>query len=105
MILLALALGQGLDLAPLVRTIFIASFWIFGAAMVTATIYFLWSGLARRVLTIRYACGALAMSAAFGVAWRAGIPAGDVVGILWLVLLILMASVVAPWALSRVRHV
>ena len=34
----------------------------------------------------------------------AGMSAADVVGILWPVLLPLMASVLAPWSLSRVRH-
>ena len=103
-ILLTLAIRKGFGPVPLVGEIVRASFWIFGAVMLLATIYFLWSGFAERVLTIRYACGALVVSAAFGVAWRAGMPVGDVVGILWLALGILMVGVLAPWALNRIRH-
>jgi len=103
-ILLTLAIRKGFGPVPLVGEIVKASFWIFGAAMVLATIYLLWSGFAERALTIRYACGALVISAAFGAAWRAGVPAGDVVGILWLALVILMVSVLAPWSLNRIRH-
>ena len=73
--------------------------------MVFATIYLFWSGFAERVLTIRYACGALVVSAAFAAAWHAGLHCrGRRIGILWLALVILTAIVLAPWALSRVRH-
>ncbi len=37
--------------------------------MVFTTVYVFWSGFAERVLTIRYASGAVAISAAFGAAW------------------------------------
>ena len=37
--------------------------------MVITTVYVFWSGFAERVLTIRYASGAVAISAAFGAAW------------------------------------
>ena len=37
--------------------------------MVLTTVYVFWSGFAERVLTIRYASGAVAISAAFGAAW------------------------------------
>ena len=63
---------------------------------------------------MRYACGAVLVSAAFGAAWLtllhaagvqlAGMSAAGVVGMLWPVLLPLMASVLAPWSLSRIRH-
>ena len=43
--------------------------WIATAAMVITTVYVCWSGFAERVLTIRYASGAVAISAAFGAAW------------------------------------
>ena len=43
--------------------------WIAAAAMVLTTVYVFWSGFAERVLTIRYASGAVAISAAFGAAW------------------------------------
>ena len=88
--------------------------WIAAAAMVFTTVYVFWSGFAERVLTIRYASGALATSAAFGAAWLtvlhmagvqlAGTSAMDAVWILSPALLPLMASVLAPWSLSRIRH-
>ena len=83
--------------------------------MVFATIYFFWSGFAARALTIRYASVAVLISAAFAAVWLtvlhaagvqlAGMPAAGIVGILWPVLLPLMASVLAPWSLGRLRHV
>jgi hypothetical protein len=103
-ILLALAHRNGMVSMFLVRAFFTASFWISGAAMAIAAIYLLWSGFEQRVLTILYTSGALAISVAFGAAWLAGMPATSVVGILWPVLGILMVSVLAPWALSRIRH-
>ncbi len=103
-ILLTLAIRRGFGPVPLVREIVSVSFWIAGAAMLSATIYLLWSGFAERALTIRYACGALVIAAAFGAAWRAGIPAGDVVGVMWLALGILMVGALAPWSLNRIRH-
>ena len=39
------------------------------AAMVFTTVYLFWSGFAERVLTLRYASGAVAISAAFAAAW------------------------------------
>ena len=89
--------------------------WTLVAAMVLATIYFFWSGFAARTLTMRYASVAFLISAAFAAAWLAvlhaagvqfaGMPAAGIVGILWPVLLPLMASVLAPWSLSRIRHI
>jgi hypothetical protein len=88
--------------------------WIAAAAMVSTTIYVFWSGFAERVLTIRYASGALAISAAFGAAWLtvlhmagvqlAGMSAMNAVWILSPALLPLMVSALAPWSLSRIRH-
>jgi len=80
------------------------TFWISGAAMVLATIYFAWHGFTERVLTIRYSCTALVISAVFVASWLAGFPAARVVEISWLALLILMIGVLAPWSLNRVRH-
>ena len=105
LVLLARGTERGIAPAFLVGAIVTATGWIAVAAMVLATIYLFWSGFAERVLTIRYACGALVISAAFGGGY--GLrerPAAGVVGILWLVLLILMVSVLAPWSLSRIRH-
>ena len=88
--------------------------WIAFAAMVFTTVYVFWSGFAERVLTIRYASGAVAMSAAFGAAWLtvlhmagvqlAGMSATNAISVLSPALLPLMVSVLAPWSLSRIRH-
>jgi hypothetical protein len=85
--------------------------WIAAAAIVFTTVYVFWSGFAEHLLTIRYASGAVAISAAFGAAWLialriAGLqPAGmNAVSMLSPALLPLLASVLAPWSLSRVRH-
>jgi len=110
MILLVLAGRSGIASPFLAGAIFEATFWISGAAMVFTAIYLLWSGIAERVLTVRYACGAVAISAAFGAALvtvlqPAGIPAAIGLGILWLVLLLLTVGVLAPWSLGRIRHI
>ena len=94
--------------------VFGAMGWIAAAAMVITIGYVFWSGFAERVLTIRYASGAAAMSAAFGAAWLtvlhmagvqlAGMSAIDAVSILSPSLLPLLVSALAPWSLSRVRH-
>jgi hypothetical protein len=91
-----------------------AMLWIAAAAMVLTIVYVFWSGFAERVLTIRYASGALATSAAFGAAWLtvlhmagvqlAGMSAMNAVWILSPALLALTIGVLAPWSLSRVRH-
>ena len=88
--------------------------WIAAAAMVFTTVYVLWSGFAERVLTVRYASGAAAISAAFGAAWLtvlqiagvqlAGMSAMNAIPVVSPALLPLMASVLAPWSLSRIRH-
>jgi hypothetical protein len=86
-----------------------------GAASVLATIYLFWAVLAERLLTRRQACGAILVSAAFGAAWvtvlgavgapLSTMPATDVALMLSkAALLPLMASVLAPWSLSRIRH-
>ena len=114
LVLLALAEKKGIAPQLLVETIFAATGWTIVVAMVFATIYLSWRGFAERALTIRYASAAVLVSAAFGAAWvtvlhsagveLAGMTAADVVGILWPVLLPPVASVLAPWSLSRVRH-
>jgi hypothetical protein len=88
--------------------------WIATAAMVITTVYVFWTGFAERVLTVRYAGGAVAMSAAFGAAWLtvlhmagaqlAGMSATNAISVVSPALLPLMASVLAPWSLSRIRH-
>ena len=88
--------------------------WIAASAIVLATGYLFWRAFAERLLTLRQACGAVLVSAAFGAAWLtllraagvslAGMPATDAVWMLSPALLPLMASVLAPWSLSRIRH-
>jgi hypothetical protein len=116
---LALALLAGAErngiVSPfVVDAIVAAARWIFLAATVFTTGYVFWSGFAERVLTIRYASGAVAISAVFAAAWltmlrAAGVELADmaVAAAFWMLspaLLPLMASVVAPWSLSRIRH-
>ncbi|HKX29406.1 MAG TPA: hypothetical protein VJ302_17040 [Blastocatellia bacterium] len=94
--------------------LFGATRWIAAAAMALTTVYLFWSGLAERWLTLRYVCGALLVSAAFGAAWLtmlraagaqlAGMPTMDAAWMLSPALLLMMASVLAPWSLNRIRH-
>jgi hypothetical protein len=112
--LLALAERKGIVSPFVFDAIFAAARWIFFAAMVFTTVYVFRSGFAERVLTIRYASGAVAISAAFGAAWLtvlhmagvqlAGMSATNAISVVSPALLPLMASVLAPWSLSRVRH-
>ncbi len=112
--LLALAERNG-TVSPFVfDAIFAAARGIFLAAMVFTTVYVFWSGFVERVLTIRYASGAVAISAAFAAAWLTalhiagvqpgGMSAMNAVSILLPALLPLMFSILAPWTLHRVRH-
>lgn len=112
-----LKLAEELGIGPefLLDALFWATRWIAAAAMALTTVYLCWSGLAERWLTLRYLCGALLVSAAFGAAWLtmlraagvqlAGMPTMDAVWMLSPALLPLMASVLAPWSLNRIRHI
>jgi len=107
--LLALAghRGIGLLLGP--------TRFIDAPAIVLATAYLSWRAFAERLLTLPAACGAVLVSAAFGAAWvtmlrgagvqLAAMPTMDAVWMLSPALLPLMASVLAPWSLSRMRHI
>jgi hypothetical protein len=111
---LALAERNGIVSPFLFDALFAAARWIVLGAMVFTTVYVFWSGFAERVLTIRYASGAAAVSAAFGAAWLtllhiagvqvAGMSAMNAISVVSPALLLLMASGLAPWSLSRVRH-
>lgn len=84
------------------------------AASVVATGYLFRVVVSERLLTLRHACGVLLGSAAFAAAWvtvlaAAGVPLGTmpalgVTVMLSPALLPLMAGVIAPWSLSRVRN-
>jgi hypothetical protein len=103
--LLARAGQRGIAPESLVDALFAAARWIAASAMALTAVYLLWTGVAERVLTLRYACGALVISVAFvaAVVQLAGmLPANAF--ILLPLFLPLMASVLAPWSLSRLRH-
>src|SRR5262245_1198712 len=114
LVLLALAARRGIGSAFLLDAMLRATKWIAVAATVLVTVYLFWNVLAERLLTLRQAFGAILLSAAFGVAWVtvlpvAGVPPGwmpttDAVWMLSPVLLPPMATVLAPWSLSRIRH-
>lgn len=88
--------------------------WIDAPAIVIATLYVTWRVFAERLLTLRSAGVAVLASAVFGVAWMTMLRAAGVhlaemsmTHAFWMlspVLLPLMASVLAPWSLSRMRH-
>ena len=108
LVLLALAGHRGIGL------LFGPTRFIDAPAIVLATAYLSWRAFAERLLTLRSACGVVLVSAAFGTAWvtvlraagvqLAGMPTMDAVWMLSPVLLPLMASVLAPWSLNRIRH-
>ena len=84
------------------------------AALLLATVYVFWSAFTERLLTIGYASGTAAISVAFGAAWLtvlhmtgvqlAGTSAIASVSILSPAMLPLIFGVLAPWSLSRIRH-
>jgi hypothetical protein len=83
------------------HAILAAASWIFLAAIVLTMVYVFWSGFAASVLTIRYASGAVAISAAFGSTWLTvlqGMPPTNAVSMLCAMLLPLLVSV---WRLGR----
>ena len=112
--LLALAgqrgIGPGIALGAILR----ATSWVAASAIVLATGYLLWRGFAEQLLTPGHACAAVLVSAAFGAAWLsvlraagvslAGMPTTNATWMLLPALLPLMAGVLAPWSLSRIRH-
>jgi len=109
LVLLALAGRRGIGL------LFGPTRFIDAPAIVLATVYLSWRVFSERLLTLRSACGAVLVSAAFGAAWitvlraagvqLAGAPTMDAVWMLSPALLPLIASFLAPWSLSRIRHV
>jgi hypothetical protein len=114
LVLLTQAAQRGIGSMFLLDATVRATKWIAIVATVLATVYLSWTVLAERLLTVRQACGAILVSAAFGVAWLtvlraagvslAGMFATDAAWLLSPVLLALMATVLAPWSLSRIRH-
>jgi hypothetical protein len=105
--------GNGLDVLFMDALVGAAP-WMTAAAIALAAVCLFWCVLAEQLLTLRQALLAVLISAAFGAAWVtvlhaggvhvSGMPAIDAVWILSPALLPLLASVLAPWSLSRVRH-
>jgi hypothetical protein len=113
-----LAVGVRVDPATASRlhldVVYGAMRWLATAAMVITIVYVVWNGFAEHVLTIRYASGTIAISAAFAAAWLtvlhiagvqlAGMSAMNAISVVSPALLPLTVSVLAPWSYSRIRH-
>jgi hypothetical protein len=114
LVLLAWAAQRGIGSESLLRAILSATGWMVAAAIVFGTAYLARRAIAERLLTTRQALGVVLVSAAFGAAWVTvlrtagvqfgGTPAADTLWIVAPVLLPLMAGVLAPWSLNRMRH-
>lgn len=112
--LLALAARNGIVSPFVFDALFAAARWICFGAMVFTTVYVLSTGFAERLLTLRYAGGAVAISAAFGAAWLtalhaagvqlAGMSAMNAIAVVSPALLPLTVGALAPWSYSRIRQ-
>lgn len=112
--LLALAVRNGSVSPEMFERFLSVARWGSFAAMIVTTGYVFWNGFAERVLTVRYAGGAMMIAAVFAAAWLtalqaagvqlAGMSAATAVSLVSPALLLLMTGVLAPWSLSRVRH-
>ena len=108
LVLLAMAGHRGLEL------LFGPTRFIDAPLIVLATGYLCWRAFAERLLSLRSAVGIVLISAAFAAAWVtvlraagvqfAAIPTMDAFWMLSPALLPLMAGVLVPWSLSRIRH-
>ena len=112
---LAVAEENGSVSPSVVEAILMAARWTAATAIVGGTVYLYRSGLAERTLTPRYALTAVLASAAFVAAWvtlrrAAGVEFSEMPWtsvastLLWPLFLPLFTSALAPWSLSRVRH-
>jgi hypothetical protein len=112
--LLALAGQRGIGPEIPLRAILRTTSWVAAAAIVFATAYLASRTFAERLFALRSALVAVLVSAAFAAAWVTLLRAAGVqlagmsaIGVVWTlspVLLPLMAGVLAPWSLSRIRH-
>jgi hypothetical protein len=100
-VVLAWTVRHGVAPASLLHAFVAATKWLAAAAIVLIPIYLIWSGLAERALTAGYLCGAVAISAAFGLAFM---PANGIVPALAAWMLPLMLCVAGPWSFSRIRR-
>jgi hypothetical protein len=108
-----LTMGKDLQEAGSLGQLLRATSCAAAVPMVFLTLYLFWSGFAERLLTLRYVCGAVALSAAFGAAWVAvlhaagvqfaGMSAMHIVPMLLPVLLLFTVTVFAPSALDSIR--
>lgn len=112
---LALAEHNGIVSPLVVDAIFVAARWAGATAIVGATVYLYLNCLAERTLKPPYTLGAVLVSTAFAAAWvtllraagaeLASMPWTSVASmLLWPLFLPLLASVLAPWSYSRIRH-
>lgn len=108
------AAQRGIGSEYLLSAMLRATGWIAAAALVLGTAYLVWRAFAERLLTPRQGWGVVLVSAALGAAWvmvlraapmQFGGVARHAVWILSLALPPLMASVLAPWSLNRIRHI
>lgn len=115
LVALTLAGQRGLASRALVEAAAGTQAWLAATGVGLVTIYLSWRVLAERLLTMPALCAAVLVSGAFGAAWvtvlriaglqLAGMPVADATVWLSPVLLTLLASVLAPWSLSRIRHI
>jgi hypothetical protein len=112
--LLALAGKSGILPDPVARAGIMAAMAFATVVLVAVPAYLLWSSLGQRALTAHYAGIAFAILATFAVAYgtllsavgepHAGLHWTALLLLSWPVLLVLIGSALAPWALNRVRH-
>lgn len=105
---------NGAIAAPLATTLVLALSWLATAGIAGVTIYLIWSGFADGAIRGREVGIAVLISAIFVAAVGfvmqstgtnvASLPAAKIVGFLWMVPLIPMLAILAPWSLNRVRH-
>ena len=115
LVLLALAGQRGIGPEIPLGAILRATSWVAASAIVLATGYLLWRGFAEQLLTLRHGVwrgpgvggirGGMADASACGGCALAGMPAADAAWMLSPALLPLTFSVLAPWSLSRIRHI
>jgi hypothetical protein len=114
LVLLALADPREIGFEIPMGTILGTTLWVVAAAGVIATVYLYSRVFAERLMSVRMAGGAALVAAVFVAAWLTLLRAAGLqltmtstTDALWMLspmLLTLMASVLVPWSLSRVRH-
>jgi hypothetical protein len=113
-ILLAWAARHGFATGFLMRSIIRATLWAGSIGLVCGTAFLAWRALAENLLAPRLVFGMVILTAALGAAWVMLLSATGVslthmsaAEVIWVVspaLLPWIFSMLAPWALGRVRH-